>query len=262
MHGMIHRHMTLGERLHSAFTPLILTLALLAALGFVSLVPLAVPSGVPPSYMAAAFSATFFRLFAAYALALVCAVPLAVLATRSVFLEKVLLPVFDIAQSIPILAFFPLIVALFLQFGLGNAAAIFVIFLNMLWNIVFSVVAGIKVVPHDLFSVARVFGMRGRFFFRRVLLPATVPYLVTGSLLAWAEGWNIIIVAEVLHTYVPAGSSAGDLFGIGSLLVGAAAAGQSGTFAAAIIVLVGAIAVLNFGVWQKLLHYAEKYRFE
>ena len=41
-----------------------------------------------------------------------------------------------------------------------------------------------------------------------------VPYIVTGSLLAWAGGWNIIIVAEVLHTYIPGGAR--DLFGIGS----------------------------------------------
>ena len=254
--------MTLGERMHSAFTPFILTLVLFGVLGFVSFFPFAVGSAVPPAEIAGALAVTFMRLCAAYALALAVAVPLALLATRNAFFEAALLPVFDIAQSIPILAFFPLIVAVFLQFGFAGAAAIFVIFINMLWNIVFSLVAGIRAIPRDLFSVAEVFGMRGGFFLRRVLLPAVVPYLVTGSLLAWAEGWNIIIVAEVLRAYVPAGSSVGDLFGIGSVLVNASSMGQSGTFAAAILTLVGAIAILNFGVWQKLLHYAEKYRFE
>ncbi len=257
-----HRRLTLGERAHSAFTPFFLVLALFGALYAASLFPFGLYHAVPPSYIASALLATFLRLLTAYVAAVVVAVPLALLATRSALLEKLLLPVFDIAQSIPVLAFFPLIVVLFLQFGLTNFAAIFVIFLTMLWNMVFILVAGIKMIPRDLFAVSRVFGIRGWFFFRRVLLPAIVPYLVTGSLLAWSGGWNIIIVAEVLRTYIPDGAGAIDLFGIGSLIVNASAVGATGTFVAAIITLVGAIALLNFVVWQKLLHYAEKYRFE
>ena len=254
--------MTLGERMHSAFTPFILTLALFGVLGFISFFPFTIGSAVPPSEIAGALAVTFMRLLAAYLLAVIVAVPLALLATRNTFLETALLPVFDIAQSIPILAFFPLVIAVFLRFGFTNAAAIFIIFINMLWNIVFSAVAGMRAVPGDIGAASRVFGMRGWFHFRRVLLPAILPYLITGSLLAWAEGWNIVIVAEALHAYVPGGTPADDLFGIGSVLAHAASVGYSGTFAAGVIALVGAIAVLNFGVWQRLLHHAEKYRFD
>ena len=251
-----------ASRARSAFVPLVAVLALFGALGMVSAFRFDLASAPPPSYMASAVFATFVRLLIAYAAALAIAVPLALLATRNAVLEKALLPIFDIAQSVPILAFFPLVIAVFLRFGFTNAAAIFIIFINMLWNIVFSAVAGMRAVPGDIGAASRVFGMRGWFHFRRVLLPAILPYLITGSLLAWAEGWNIVIVAEALHAYVPGGTPADDLFGIGSVLAHAASVGYSGTFAAGVIALVGAIAVLNFGVWQRLLHHAEKYRFD
>lgn len=251
-----------ASRARNAFVPFVLVLALFGALGMVSAFRFDLASAPPPSYMASAVLATFVRLFAAYVAALMVAIPLAVLATRSALCEKILLPIFDIAQSVPILAFFPLIVAVFIRFGFTNAAAIFIIFINMLWNIVFSAVAGMRAMPGDIGAASGVFGIRGWFYFRRVLLPAILPYIVTGSLLAWAEGWNIVIVAEALHAYIPGGTPAGDLFGIGSILAHAAGAGYSGAFAAGVIALVGTIAILNFGVWQKLLRHAEKYRFD
>lgn len=209
-----------------------------------------------------AVAATFLRLLTAYVFALILSIPLALAVNRSAFLERLLLPLFDIVQSIPVLAFFPIIIALFIRFGLLNGAAVFIIFLSMLWNIVFSLVGGLKVIPTDIKSAAHVFGAKGSVYTRRVLLPAVVPYLITGSLLAWAQGWNIIIVAEVLHTYIPGGTSSQDLFGIGSLIVNAAANGQNGVFIFAIFTMIGTIALLNFFVWQKFLHYAERFRFE
>ena len=122
--------------------------------------------------------------------------------------------------------------------------------------------SGINIKNTDIKAAAQVFGIRGIGFVRKILLPAVVPYIVTGSLLAWAQGWNIVIVAEVLHTYIPGGSASNDLFGIGSTLVNATAKGENGVFIVAILAMVLLIALLNFFVWQKLLHYAERYKFE
>ena len=195
-------------------------------------------------------------------LALVVAVPLALLINKNKVSEHIFLPLFDIIESVPVLAFFPLIVLFFIKFNFFNGAAIFVIFLSMLWNIVFSAVGGLKAIPADIKSAAQVFKIRGFNFVRKVLLPAITPQIITGSLLAWAQGWNIIIVAEVLHTYIPGGNASQDLFGIGSILVNAAATGQNAIFLTAILFMVIAIAFLNFFIWQKLLNYAEKYKFE
>jgi ABC-type anion transport system duplicated permease subunit len=93
-------------------------------------------------------------------------------------------------------------------------------------------------------------------------LPALFPSLITGSLLAWAAGWNILIVAEVLHTYVPVGQNVGDVFGIGSVLVQASSSGNQSLFIWSIVVIVLAITLINIFVWQRLLKYAERFKFD
>ena len=254
---------SLWQRAHSAFAPLAAIIVLFIVLRVFAIFPVAA-GGVPISLgtIGAALGATFLRLCIAFLLALVFSIPLALLVSHSPLMERIFLPVFDIAQSVPVLAFFPIIIILFIHVGFIEGAAVFIIFLSMLWNIVFSLVGGMKVIPTDIKDAAHVFGIRGWNFLKRILLPATVPYLITGSLLAWAQGWNIIIVAEVLHTYIPGGTASQDLFGIGSILVRASSTGANGVFIIAILVMVGAIALLNFFVWQKLLHYAERFKFE
>ena len=222
------------------------------------------PSGDTISFstiLAAAF-ATCVRLTIAYICAVVVAIPLAILVTYNSLFEAILLPVFDILESVPILALFPVIIMLFINYNFLNGAAIFILFLSMLWNLVFTIVGGLKIIPKDIMYAAHVFGIRRMAFLRRVILPAIVPQLVTGSILAVAQGWNLIIVAEVLHTYIPGGTSAQDLFGIGSILVDAAAHAQNGVFVSCVFVMVLLIGLLNFFVWQKLLKYSQRYRFE
>jgi NitT/TauT family transport system permease protein len=205
---------------------------------------------------------TCMRLLIAYACALIVAIPLALLAVTNSVAEAILLPIFDILESIPVLAFFPVLILVFVRFNFLNGAAIFILFLAMLWNIVFTVVGGLKIIPRDITYAARVFGLHGSVYFRRVILPAVVPQIVTGSILAVAQGWNLIIVAEVLHVYLPNGTANQDLVGIGSILVRSAANGQTTVFASTLTIMILTIALLNFFVWQKLLHYAQRYKFE
>ncbi len=206
--------------------------------------------------------ATSFRLLIAYGFALIIALPLALLATMSARAEKIFLPIFDILQSIPVLAFFPIIVLLFLKFGLYEGSAIFVLIITMVWSLVFSIVGGIKIIPEDVLAAAFVFGARGWKKLWFVVLPAIFPYLLTGSLLSWASGWNIIIVAEALHNYIPNSTPTADLFGLGSLLVNASLRGQNEAFLGGLVIMVLTIGTMNFFVWQKLLHKAEKFKFD
>lgn len=268
-HHSIKHHFTVSypvsflTRLYSTvFIPLIILgilFGLVYALGGKTLPDL---NEIRVSTIATAVFFTFIRLLIAYALALLVSIPLAFLAHRNSTMEKILLPLFDIVQSIPVLAFSPVLILFFVQFNFLDGAAIFIIFLSMLWNLVFSLVGGLKVIPNDINDAAKVFGLKGLRYITRVSLPAVFPYLVTGSLLAWAQGWNIIIVAEVLHTYLPNGSSAQDLFGIGSLLVKSISGGQTSVFLYSLLGMVVVIAALNFLIWQRLLHYAERFRFE
>lgn len=223
---------------------------------------LASPETLSHTTLALALWYTTVRLVIAYMLALVVAVPLALLVVSNRLIETILLPVFDVLESVPILAIFPVILLLFIQFGWFNGAAIFILFLNMLWNLVFALVGGLKLIPQDISYAARVFGVRGFSYVRKIILPAVFPQLVVGSILAVSEGWNLIIVVEVLHTYIPGGTSAQDLFGIGSILVDSAASGETSVFLSAVLVLMVAIALINFFLWQRLLRLSQRFRFE
>ncbi len=217
-----------------------------------------------PSYFDLALAGfnTLFRLVVAYILALTLAVPLVLLTTLSPRLEKILLPVYDILQSIPVLAFFPAIVLVFINLNMYDGAAIFVLLVAMVWNLVFSMVGGLKTVPVDINAAAAIFGARGLRKLWFVSLPSIFPYLVTGSLLAWGQAWAIIIVAEGIHNYIPNGIPSQDLFGLGSLLANSAYQGNLSLFLVSLLVLIMLISLLNLLVWQKLLHLSERYRFD
>jgi len=217
---------------------------------------------VPIVYIGEAFLSSLGRLFVSYLFSLVIGVFLALLVLRSHVWERVLIPVYDVLESVPVLVFFPVIVLFFIHYDFLNVAAIFIIILTMVWNIVFAVIGGLHVIPEDVMSVPKVFGLTRLQSLQKVILPALVPSIVTGSLLAWAQGWNILIVAEVLHTYVPAGQNVGDVFGIGSVLVQASASGDQRLFIWSIVVIVLAIMALNIFVWQRFLKYAERFKFD
>ncbi len=254
---------SLSQRIYSALiVPLIIIVSVFVLAKISVLFSINVPPVISAEYFMRALGATLLRLIVAYVFALLLAIPLSILISENSTVERIFLPLFDIIQSVPVLAFFPIIILFFVRLNFLDGAAIFILFLGMLWNIVFSIIGGLKVIPTDIKSAAHVFHIRGFPYVWKVILPAVAPYLITGSILAWAQGWNIIIVAEVLHTYIPKGSASQDLFGIGSILVNAVASGQNNIFLGAIFVMVLAIALFNFFIWQKLLHYAERFKFE
>lgn len=263
-----HRHFgfsypsSIGQKIYSIFVVPLGLVFLIFLIAKFSLPTLAHLPQNTLSYLLFALGATFLRLLTAYILALLFALPSSLLIYYSPRAERIFLPLYDIIESVPVLAFFPIIILFFIKLNFFNGAAIFILFLSMLWNIVFTLVGGLKAIPSDVKSAAKIFHVRGFQLLRKVTLPAVFPHAVTGSLLAWAQGWNVIIVAEVLHTYIPGGSANHDLFGIGSTLVSASANGQNQLFLAAIFVLIVAIGFFNFVVWQKLLKYVERYKFE
>ena len=205
---------------------------------------------------------TLFRLFVSYFFSLVLSIPTALFITKTPKIEKIMLPITDIFQSIPILAFFPIIVVAFIKFELAEGAVIFILFMAMLWNLVFSMIGGLKTIPEDILLASKIFGLKGFKKLWFITIPAIFPFIITGSLLAWAQGWSILIVAESLHSYIPNGKVSDDPLGLGSLLVNSFYQGQNAVFIVSLIVMVLLITFINFFIWQKLLHLAERYKFD
>src|SRR2546422_840604 len=99
----------------------------------------------------------------------------------------------------------------------GEIGAYLVSLFAMQWYLLFNLIAGVRSIPGDLDEAARGFGLRGRTYWRRLLLPALVPSLATGSITAWGAGWNALIVAE----YLQFGQSVFSVTGLGASLYGA-----------------------------------------
>lgn len=200
---------------------------------------------------------TFARLAVAYifALTLTFFILLALLASRK--FESFVLPIFDILQSVPVLAFFPLIIVIFARLHVPELAAQVVLLVAMLWSVLFDAMGGIHQIPEDILEAAEIYGAKGNLKFERVIVPAIFPSLVTGSILSFGAGWNVIIISE----YINYGTIQIHLPGLGSLLA-TSAGNDIGVFLITLVMLVIIISIVNRLVWHKLLIYSEKFKFE
>jgi NitT/TauT family transport system permease protein len=204
--------------------------------------------------------ASLTRLTIAFAVSILLAIGAACLVTSFRRAESLLMPVFDILQSVPVLAFFPAAVVLFARFKFYEGAALFVLVTAMLWPLLFSLVGAVRAIPRDVQYAARVFGARGPRYWRFLILPACFPGLVTGSILAFAAGWNIVIVAEFINY----GGFQLSLPGLGSMLDRATQQNPPDTtlFLLCLSVMVTVIVAVNRLVWHPLAVKAEQYKFD
>jgi NitT/TauT family transport system permease protein len=207
-------------------------------------------------------SYSFLRMSAAYGLSLAFALAYGYYAATHRTGERVMIPVLDILQSVPILGFFPVALVVFAALTPGswpgvNFASVFLIFTSMAWNMVFGVYESLKTLPAELKEAADTFRMRGLVLFRRVLFPATINRLVYNSVLSWTAGWFFLVEAEIFST-----NANQVLPGIGSYLSFAASAHNTDAFLAGILVLVVVIAILDFVVWRPLGRWAERFRYD
>src|SRR3989442_165269 len=91
------------------------------------------------------------------------------------------------------LIIFVIVVAVAVTMGgyfAGEIGAYLVSLFAMQWYLLFNLIAGVRSIAGDLDEADRAFGLRGRTYWRRLLLTALVPSLATGSITAWGAGWN------------------------------------------------------------------------
>ncbi len=200
---------------------------------------------------------TFLRLFIAYiaSLAFTLVFLLAILAHKKI--ENLLVPIFDILQSVPVLAFFPLIIIAFAKLHLPELAAQIVLFVAMLWAVLFGALGGIHQIPEDILEAAAIYGGRGWRQFTKIIFPAIFPNLVIGSILSWGAGWNVIIISE----YINYGNFQVRLPGLGNLL-SSSASSDAGVFMVSLLMLILIITAMDRLIWRRLTEYSEKFKFE
>lgn len=200
---------------------------------------------------------TFLRLLIAYMLGLAAAFVALLVILSHEKLENFFVPIFDILQSVPVLAFFPLIIIAFAKLHMPELAAQIVLFVSMFWPIIFGALGGIHQIPEDILEASRIYGGRGFKQFSKVIFPAIFPNMVTGSILSWGSGWNVIIISE----YINYGDFQVRLPGLGDLL-SSSASSDAAIFMVSLITLILIITILDRLIWRKLIAYSEKFKFE
>ncbi|HVN64814.1 MAG TPA: ABC transporter permease subunit [Candidatus Binataceae bacterium] len=206
---------------------------------------------------------SFYRMLAAYIAAFVFSIVYGMAAARSRFSERILIPAIDIAQSVPVVGFFPAAIYFFVSLAHGGRlgvemAAIFLIFTSQAWNMALGVFESVKTIPEDSVQALEAFGVRGWLKFKRLLMPASVPKLVYNSILSWVAGWYFLIACEIIS----AGPSTYRLPGLGSFLMEAANDGRTLDMVAGLLALLAIIVTMDFLIWQPLSAWSEKFKYE
>jgi len=148
-------------------------------------------------------AASFARAVVGFSAAALFAIPLGLILGRSRAAREYADPVIRALYPIPGIAWIPLAI---LWFGLGNAAVIFVVFIAEFFPLYFNTEAGARSINPLLIDAARCFGARRVTLFRRVILPASIPYIITGMRIALGGAWRMIVAGEMLASQSGIGS--------------------------------------------------------
>ncbi len=174
--------------------------------------------------------------------------------------ERVLLPVLDILQSIPVLGFLPGfvlgLVHLFPARNLGlEIASVLMIFTGQVWNMTFSFYASLKSTPPDLRAVARLARMSGWVRFFRLDLSFAATGLLWNSMMSMAGGWFFLMVSEAFVL----GEHDFRLPGLGSYMSLAIERGDDRAQLLGILAMLGMIVLVDQFVWRPLVAWSHKF---
>ncbi len=177
--------------------------------------------------------------------------------------ERVLVPMLDILQSIPVLGFMPgLVLALVAAFPTSNIglelAAVFMIFTGQAWNMTFSFYYSLRSVPADQIEVATAYRFSWWQRLRKVELPFATIGLVWNSMMSMAGGWFFLMISEAFVL----GKQDFRLPGLGSYMSVAVARGDRAAMLWAILAMVLMIAALDQLLWRPVVVWSQKFRVE
>jgi nitrate/nitrite transport system permease protein len=135
------------------------------------------------------------RVFLGFGLGSLVAIPLGVLMGAVPWLRRLTYPVVQILRPVSPLAWFPIGLATFKS---APTATVFAIFLTSLWPTLLNTAFGVSSLPEEYRNVARVFRFSKGRYVRKILLPYSLPHILTGLKLSMGIAWMVIVAAEML----------------------------------------------------------------
>ncbi|ARJ38074.1 ABC transporter permease [Sporosarcina sp. P21c] len=187
-------------------------------------------SGLVSGQILIAIGASLSRLLIGFTIASILGLVLGYLIWRYKIVEDTLGFLVTALQSIPSIVWFPLAI---IWFGLNDFAILFIVTLGATWTMIVNATSGFKNVPVLYQRVAKSLGSSGFHFLRTVILPASVPQLISGLRIAWAFSWRALMAGELLGASV----------GLGQLLESGRALGQM-DLVISVMIIIGVIGTI------------------
>lgn len=206
---------------------------------------------------------SLLRGLLAYGLSLAFTLAYGYWAAKDRIAERVLIPLLDILQSIPVLGFMPgLVLALVAAFPHSNIglelAAVVMIFTGQAWNMTFSFYHSVSSVPADLREVATVYRFSAWERFRWTELPFSMMGLIWNSMMSMAGGWFFLMISEAFRL----GDQDFRLPGVGSYMSVAVEQGRVDAMIWAVLAMTLMIVALDQMLWRPVVVWAQRFRIE
>jgi len=195
-----------------------------------------------------ACAVTMRRLLIGYAISIVLGIPLGLLTARFKICSDTIGVLALGLQTLPSVCWVPLTL---LWYGQTESAMLFVVVMGSLWSMVIATDNGVRNVPPIFSRAARTMGAKPVYTLVFVMLPASLPFIVSGMKQGWAFAWRSLMAAEIYVTILTG-------FGLGQLL-------DSGRDLSAmdqvigimiVIIVIGLLAdKILFSPWERFLHH-------
>jgi len=220
-------------------------------------VPLSMKSSLLPEYALLTIARMFIALFFSFLFAFI----VGTLAAKNKRAEKLLIPLIDILQSIPILGYMSISVTGFIALFPGSlwgpeCAVIFVVFASQVWNMTLSVYQSMRTLPFDLIELTQIYRLSLWQRFWKLEVPHAIPGLLWNAMISMSAGWFFIVASEAISInhqsiFLP---------GIGAYIATAIEQKNLGAIGLAILTMLVVIVFYDQLFFRPLLAWSEKFR--
>jgi NitT/TauT family transport system permease protein len=184
-------------------------------------------------------------------------------AANSARAEKVLIPLLDILQSVPVLGFLSITVTGFIALFPGSllgleAASIFAIFTSQVWNMTFSFYQSLRTIPKELDEATRLYKLSRWQRFTKLELPSAAVGLLWNAMMSFGGGWFFVAESEAISVL----NQEYTLPGIGSYVATAIAQENLSALVWAVATIAVVIISVDQLFWRPLVAWSDKFRLE
>ncbi|MCI9843227.1 nitrate ABC transporter permease [Flavobacterium pectinovorum] len=123
------------------------------------------------------------------------AIPIGILMGASTICKQIFYPIVQLLKPVSPLAWFPIGLVVFKDTGM---ATIFIVFITSLWSTLINTSFGVASIPQDHKNVAKAFGFSKMRYLTKILIPYSLPHIITGLRLSISVAWLVIVAGEML----------------------------------------------------------------